>query len=472
MALRSAATTALVATSLLAQTGAAQDSCSNTLSVDYPAPVAAEGWSYRLVANNFTKPRGLVFDRDGGLLVIDSGVGLVHLTLQDDGATCLSVTEKKTLVEHDKLNHGLQLSEDGNTVYASTADKVFSWSYDSRDKSVGDTNRTLVTNMTNPELVTRTLLLSRKEPGVLLVSRGSDSDDDPDALNLESGRSQIRSFNLTALARDADPYQYLDGDVIGWGLRNSVGVAEEPVHGGIWSVENSIDEIVRNGKDIHRDNPAEELNFHGYLNGSTEHQGGNYGYPNCFAIWSTENFPDLGDLEVGDQFPEAETQSLNDGTCNSDFVAPRLAFQAHTAPLDIKFNQDGSEAFVAFHGSFSREDPVGYTVSSIAFNTANGQPEAEQSSNTAAVNVLSNPDLGNCPGNCFRPAGLTFDSEGRLWFTSDTTGEIFVLQRTGNSGNGGSDNSDGDSAAGQLVPSRSVAVGVAFAAAVAGFLFA
>lgn len=468
MALRSAAATALVATSMLA---AAQDSCSNTLAVTYPAPVAADGWSYRLVANEFTKPRGMVFDNDGGMLLIDSGVGLVHLTLKDDGATCLSVTDKKTLVENEKLNHGLQLSEDGKTVYASTADKVYSWSYNSKDKSVSDTNRTLVTNMTNPELVTRTLLLSRKQPGVLLVSRGSDSDDDPDALNLDSGRSQIRSFNLTALGADSDPYQYLDGDVIGWGLRNSVGVAEEPVHGGIWSVENSVDEMVRNGKDIHRDNPAEELNFHGWLNGSTEHQGGNYGYPNCFAIWSTQNFPDLGDLEVGDQFPEAETRVLSDEKCNSDYVAPRLAFQAHTAPLDIKFTEDGSEAFVSFHGSFSREDPVGYRVSSVAFNKDNGQPSAEHSSTTAAVDVLTNPDLGNCPGNCFRPAGLAIDAKDRVWFTSDTTGEIFVLQRTGSSGNSG-ENGDDEGAAAQLVPSRSVAMGVAFAAVVAGLFFA
>jgi glucose/arabinose dehydrogenase len=103
MALRSAAATALVATSLLAQAGAAQDSCSNTLAVEYPAPVAAEGWSYRLVANNFTKPRGIVFDNDGGMLLIDSGVGLVHLSLKDDGATCLSVADKKTLVENEKV---------------------------------------------------------------------------------------------------------------------------------------------------------------------------------------------------------------------------------------------------------------------------------------------------------------------------------------------------------------------------------
>jgi glucose/arabinose dehydrogenase len=468
MALRSVAATALVASSLLVPGALAADSCANTLAVDYPAPVAADGWAYRLVANNFTKPRGIVFDNDGGMLLIDSGVGLVHLSLKDDGETCLSVTDKKMLVENEKLNHGLQLSADGKTVYASTADKVFSWSYNSKDRSVGATNRTLVTNMTNPELVTRTLLLSRKQPGVLLVSRGSEADEDPEAAQLDSGRSQIRSFDLSALKDGDAPYQYLDGDVVGWGLRNSVGVAEEPVHGGVWSVENSVDAVTRAGKDIHLDNPAEELNFHGWLNGSDEHRGGNYGYPNCYAVWSTENFPDLGKLETGDQFPESESKSISDETCSNDYVAPRLAFQAHTAPLDIKFAQDGSEAFVSFHGSFSREDPVGYRVSSVAFDKTTGQPTAEHSSTTAARDVLTNPDLANCPGNCFRPAGLAIDDEGRVWFSSDSTGEIFVLQRTGGSGNSGDDD---EGAAAQLVPSRASALGVAFAAVAAGYLF-
>lgn len=205
--------------------------------------------------------------------------------------------------------------------------------------------------MSNSDHTTRTLLLSRAQPGLLLVSRGSDSNEDADAEQLDSGHSQIRSFNISSLGDNDDPYDFLDGDVLGWGLRNSVGVAEEPTTGGIWSVENSVDEMSRNGQDIHENNPGEELNFHGYLNGSDEDQGGNYGYPLCYALWSTENFPDLGDLETADQFPGAETRALTDESCNEDYVKPTLAFQAHTAPLDIKFMEDGSEAFISFHGS-------------------------------------------------------------------------------------------------------------------------
>lgn len=200
---------------------------------------------------------------------------------------------------------------------------------------------------------TRTLLLSRSRPGLLFVSRGSNSNMDTDTAELDSGRSQIRSFNLTDLPES--PYDYLDGDVWAWGVRNSVGVAEDPVHGGLWSVENSVDQLSRDGEDIHSDNPGEELNFHGFVNGSAgplEEVGeaNNYGYPTCFAVWSTDDVRDSDGLKTGDQFA-GDSEETSDETCRNDYIAPMLTFQAHMAPLDIKFTEDGSEAFISFHGS-------------------------------------------------------------------------------------------------------------------------
>lgn len=204
--------------------------------------------------------------------------------------------------------------------------------------------------MSNSGHTSRTLLLSRRHPDYLLVSRGSAGNVDDEAESLDSGHSQLRAFNVTGGSSSA--YDYLDGDLLGWGLRNSVGVAENPSDGGIWSVENSADELRRNGEDIHTNNPAEELNFHGYLNGSFKDSGSsNYGYPLCYALWSTDDFPDLGSLTTGDQFPVEETSSLTDDKCNADYVAPVLSFQAHMAPLDIKFDKNGTQAYISFHGS-------------------------------------------------------------------------------------------------------------------------
>ncbi|KAJ4155305.1 hypothetical protein LMH87_000559 [Akanthomyces muscarius] len=458
MALRSALASAL----LLA--GAVSADCSNKLAVSYPAPEAAKGWSYQLVASGFKKPRGIEFDKDGGLLVIDAGAGLVHLSLKDEGNACLSVDKKTTLIDSKELNHGIALTDDGKTLYASSADNVYEWTYDSKAVKLGDTNRTIVTNMSTSDHTTRTLLLSKKKPGMLLVSRGSQSNEDNNATELDSGHSQIRSFDLSKLGSSsgAKPYEYLDGHVIGWGLRNSVGVAEDAL-GGLWSVENSVDELHRKGQDIHQDNPAEELNYHGTIDkpDDKQSQGGNYGYPVCYAIWSTKNFPELGTLSTASQFPDDDAPgNVTDAACNDEYVAPRLAFQAHTAPLDIKFDADGTNAYVSFHGSWNREDPVGYRIASVAFK--DGQPTAGKDSMDAAVDVLTTKDLSNCPDNCFRPVGLAWDSKGRLWFSSDSTGEIFVMQHDSSSGGGGK---DGKSVGSRRAPELAAAAFVALAVA-------
>lgn len=198
----------------------------------------------------------------------------------------------------------------------------------------------------------RTLLMSQMQPGILVVSRGSDGNVDIETADVNSGRSQIKAFDLNNLTAGSNPYDYASqGRLLGWGLRNSVGVVEEPIEGGIYSVENSVDQIERDGVDIHQDNPGEEMNYHGFLNASTEDQGGNYGYPYCFALWDTD-VPNNDGLIVGNQFSVDQTTTSNDTFCREDRVAPRLTFQAHMAPLDIIFLPNGTEAFISFHGSW------------------------------------------------------------------------------------------------------------------------
>lgn len=287
--------------------------------------------------------------------------------------------------------------------------------------------------MDNTDHTTRTLFMSQKQLGILVVSRGSADNIDLQAQNIATGHSQVKAFDMSNVTDATSPYDFTtSGRLLGWGLRNSVGVAEEPTQGGLYTVENSVDQILRDGTDVHEDNPGEEMNFHGYLNGSTENQGGNYGYPDCFALWDT-NIPNNGSLTVGNQFVQAPNSSLNDTTCSSSRVPPRLTFQAHMAPLDIIFTPDGNTAYVSFHGSWDRTNPVGYKVASIAFS--NGSPVEASDSKTAAKDIFSNSDNSKCPNSCFRPVGLALDSKGRLFMSSDSTGEIWMLVKS-SSGNG------------------------------------
>lgn len=215
---------------------------------------------------------------------------------------------------------------------------------------MGPTNTTLVSGMNTQDHTTRTLLIPQKASNMLVVSRGSTSNIDLEAEQLSSGHSQVRAFNLTSIT--LKPHNYdTDGVRLGWGLRNSVGVGEHPLTGGIYTVENSADEVTRQGLNIHEDNPGEEMNFLGYLNGTHyTDQGRNFGCmcyiflshgflfgmliggvdPLCFAAWDVNAIPDNGNLTVGSQFViGTPNNTVNDGYCERDTVAPRLTFQAH-----------------------------------------------------------------------------------------------------------------------------------------------
>lgn len=247
------------------------------------------------------------------------------------------------------------MSSNGKMLYASNVDKVYSWSYAVSSRTVSK-RATVIQGMANSDHSTRTLELSSKAPGMLIVSRGSADNLDYAASDKSSTHASIRAFNLNT--RGTKTYNYnTDGVLLGWGLRNSVGVAEHPTTGGIWAVENSADNIVRYGQQVNQNNPGEELNFLGYLNGqSSPNQGANFGYPWCFAAWKPSELPQSSQLKVGTQFalspsPDLNNENRTDAYCAQQ-AAPRLTFQAHMAPLDIKFDRTGAQGWVSFHGSW------------------------------------------------------------------------------------------------------------------------
>lgn len=48
----------------------------------------------------------------------------------------------------------------------------------------------------------------------------------------------------------------------------------------------------------------------------------------------------------------------------------------------------------------------------------------------AEEKLLWNSDESKCPGQCFRPVGLAIDGKQRLFMTSDSTGELYVVTGT------------------------------------------
>ena len=119
-----------------------------------------------------------------------------------------------------------------------------------------------------------------------------------------------------------------------------------------------MDDIKLNGKDIHTDNPAERLSYHGVLNATTNrYKGLNFGYPSCVPAWDPQNVGISG-LLVGGLFKPDGVPSVTADECANNRMTGRLHFHAHTAPLDIKFTKNGTSAYIAFHGSWYVPRPL------------------------------------------------------------------------------------------------------------------
>lgn len=407
--------------------------CTSTISAsDYPAPSLAPGWGAHIIANDFVKPRSLRQDNNGHLLVVDQdddAGGIIRLTHEGEGP-CLTVSDRQQIIANGSLNHGIELSPDNSILYASSQEAVYAWPYDPETGDVTGEARRVVSLGGDGSHSTRTLLLPSNDPDYLLISWGSDGNRDPQAREPTSGYSSVKAFDITNTSRVWDYAS--EGTIVGWGLRNSIGLAQNPIDGGLWSNENSIDNLNRSDVSIVEDNPAEELNFHGYLNG-TEHPnfGAYYGYPDCFSVWDLEDVPDNGGLTTGMQFAATTNETVDDAWCRDNTVDPRLSFTAHMAPMDMEFNSAATTLFITFRGSWNRESPAGYKLAAIAFDEATGMPVQPADSMEPYTEIMSNEDESRCPDECFRPVGLEWSAENnQLFMAADASGEIYIVYQT------------------------------------------
>lgn len=64
--------------------------CAKPIAPQKAAPSVAPGFRVEVVANGLRDPRSLLFDQQGGLLVVEQGHGISRLSLTGDGA-CVQV---------------------------------------------------------------------------------------------------------------------------------------------------------------------------------------------------------------------------------------------------------------------------------------------------------------------------------------------------------------------------------------------
>lgn len=196
-------------------------------------PTFASGYSGRVVINGLKTPRHIVFDAQGNLLATEQGgSGVRYIQLTDNGGTNVCAKASKQLIADSALNHGIALSPDGKKLYASTNVNVFSWDYNGATGTVSN-RKTLIEGMSQNGHRPKTLVVPKDRPDLLLVHRGSDGNIDSSTTQIGSGKSQVRVFKIADLERATA--QYASGEVIAWGVRNTVALGQDS-KGGVVSL--------------------------------------------------------------------------------------------------------------------------------------------------------------------------------------------------------------------------------------------
>ncbi|MFI3137293.1 MAG: PQQ-dependent sugar dehydrogenase [Methylococcaceae bacterium] len=183
-----------------------------------------------------------------------------------------------------------------------------------------------------------------------------------------------------------------DVEILAHGIRNTVGFDWRPTTGQLFFTENGRDYL---GDDV----PPDELN-------QWSTKGQHFGFPYCHA-------GDITDPEFG-------------GTKRCEqFAAPAWKFNAHMAPLGMRFYtgsqfpaQYKNQLFVAQHGSWNRSKAHGYRVVSLAFKQ--GKPSSE----TVFVDGWLT-DKGEVLG---RPTDILQLPDDSLLIADDTLGVIYKVE--------------------------------------------
>lgn len=179
------------------------------------------------------------------------------------------------------------------------------------------------------------------------------------------------------------------------GLRNPTALAIQPGSGQLWAVVNERDEL---GPDLVPD----------YL--TSVQEDGFYGWP--YSYWG-QNVDD----RVRPQNPDKVAAAIK----------PDYALGSHVAALGLDFSSDvmGSEyaegVFIGEHGSWNRENPVGYKVVFVPFS--DGRPSGEPVDFVTGFRSSDGKTRG-------RPVGVTVDPSGALIVADDLANTVWRVTRT------------------------------------------
>ncbi len=336
------------------------------------------GFEASVYASGLSNPRFIAFGPDGILYAADRGNGRIVGLPDIDGD---GVADGEVLLAED-LDQPHSLVYHEGSWYVGEPGKIVRLR-DTDGDGAADERETIIDDLpTDGSHRTRTVEFL--PDGRMVVSVGSScnvcEEDDP-------RRAAVVVY---------DGPQGGGQGIYASGLRNAVGLAIHPQTGQLWATNN--------GRDLMGDDVPPETVY-------IVEEGGDYGWPTCHS-------GDVIDPDFGG--PDA---------C-LDVVQPVVQMQAHSAPLGLAFytgrafpSDYWGDLFIAFHGSWNRTEPTGYSVVRLPLRGSEPQGPVE-----AFAGGWLDLEANNASG---RPAGLAVGPDGALYVSDDKGGIIYRISYHG-----------------------------------------
>ena len=370
-------------------------------------PSVPTGWTIKAIATDLKVPRQTLVLPNGDILVAEGKGGGAPVSRPKDyiagiikskGTTSVKGGNRLTLLRDadgdgtyegrwvyaENLNAPYGLALVGNRLYIANQDALVRLDY-----VTGQTRASAapVTVAKLPAAINHhwtKALVADADGRYLYVGIGSNSNIAERGMAVEENRAVVWQVDASSGATRT----------FATGLRNPTALAFEPASRQLWAVVNERDEL---GPDLVPD----------YL--TSVREGAFYGWP--YAYWG----PNV------DRRVQPQNHQKVQATVRPDF-----ALQSHSAPLGLSFVQPGLAApfvegvFIGLHGSWNRDEPVGYKVIFVPF--ANGRPSGPPVDFVTGFQVD-----GKTMG---RPVGVTVDLKGALIVADDLANTVWRVTPT------------------------------------------
>jgi len=371
-------------------------------------PKVPEGYSVAAIATDLLVPRQTLVLPNGDILVAEGKGGtdapklkpkdVIASYIKAQGNTKVKGGNRLTLLRDadgdgkyelktvfaENLNAPYGLAFANGKIYVANQDALVRFDYtDGQTKASG----TPVTVTELPSKInhhwTKSLTVS-PDGNTLYVGIGSNSNVTERGMEVELDRAQI--WQIDARTGAHKPFAT--------GVRNPTSLRIQPGSGQLWAVANERDEL---GPDLVPD----------YLTSIRE--GGFYGWP--YSYWG-QNV----DTRAQPQDPQKVASAIK----------PDYSLGSHVAALGLDFSipalggKFGEGVFVGEHGSWNRDNPVGYKVVFVPFS--NGRPAGEPVDFATGFRGEDGKTRG-------RPVGVTVDPRGALIIADDLSNTVWRVSR-------------------------------------------